>query len=228
MAGLVPAPIIVVERFGDVPGAALYPEEEAAIARAVPKRRNEFTTVRHCARMAMAALGVEPCALVPGPSGAPTWPSGVVGSMTHCAGYRAAAVARSTDIATLGIDAEPHEPLPAGMLRRVGCGSEQGHLAQLAADFPAICWDRVLFSAKESVYKAWFLLTRRWLGFDETELTFDPVNGRFEVALLNGLPEGVDPLRIHGLWAISDDFIATAVTGSFRRRSTTVTDEGNY
>ena len=38
----------------------LYPEEEAVVARAVPKRRREFTVVRGCARRAMEKLGVPP------------------------------------------------------------------------------------------------------------------------------------------------------------------------
>ncbi|WP_306332212.1 4'-phosphopantetheinyl transferase [Streptomyces sp. KL109B] len=69
-------------------------QEEALIARAVPKRRNEFTTVRACAHDALAGLGLAPVPLLPDERGAPGWPPGVVGSMTHCPGYGAAAVPR--------------------------------------------------------------------------------------------------------------------------------------
>ncbi|HEY3692789.1 MAG TPA: hypothetical protein VGL46_21300 [Pseudonocardiaceae bacterium] len=50
--------------------------------------------------------------MVPGERRKPVWPPGVVGSLTHCTGYRAAAVAHRRGVLTVGIDAEPHEPLP--------------------------------------------------------------------------------------------------------------------
>jgi 4'-phosphopantetheinyl transferase EntD len=211
VAKLVPDSVVVVERFTDVSGVTLFPAEEAAIARAVPKRRNEFTTVRYCARLALAALGAEAVPLVPGQRGAPTWPSTVVGSMTHCDGYRAAAVAREAEIVTLGIDAEPHEPLPEGVLGLVSRPSEQRRITELAAAFPAVCWDRVLFSAKESVYKAWFPLARQWLGFEEAELTFDPVAETFEVAILKAPPAGVDLTNLRGRWTVAHGLVATTV-----------------
>src|SRR5437868_12446432 len=92
--------------YDDPPGAVLFPEEEPAVAKAVDKRRREFTTVRWCAREALAGLGMPPVPIMRGEKGAPRWPDGVVGSMTHCDGYRAAAVAKARDIAALGIDAE--------------------------------------------------------------------------------------------------------------------------
>ena len=88
---LLPPPVRVVELFADPPEADLYPEERALVAGAVAKRVNEFTAVRHCARRAMAALGLPPAPVVPDERGAPRWPDGVVGAMTHCDGYRAAA-----------------------------------------------------------------------------------------------------------------------------------------
>ena len=109
---ILPPAVAVVETFGDLPGATLFPEEEAAIARAVPKRRREFATGRGCARAALNRLGEPPVPILRGPQGAPLWPAGVVGSITHCDGYRAAAVARTSDIATVGLDAEPDKPLP--------------------------------------------------------------------------------------------------------------------
>jgi 4'-phosphopantetheinyl transferase EntD len=211
VAGLVPDSVTVVERFADVSGVPLFAAEEAAIARAVPKRRNEFTTVRYCARLALAALGVEPVPLVPGPRGAPVWPSGVVGSMTHCDGYRAAAVAQATDIVALGIDAEPHEPLPDGVLDLVSRPTERRHITELAGAFPDVCWDRVLFSAKESVYKAWFPVAEQWLGFEEAELSFDPMGGTFEVTILKAPPIDVDLTNLHGRWSVAGVLVATTV-----------------
>jgi 4'-phosphopantetheinyl transferase EntD len=211
--GILPPQVAVEEAFGDVPHVKLFPDEEAVIANAVEKRRNEFATARVCARAALAKLGVPPAPIVPGLRGAPQWPPGVVGSITHCAGYRASAVARDLDVVTIGVDAEPHGELPPGVLQAIASRSEQGKLAALAAARPEVCWDRMLFSAKESVYKAWFPLTRRWLGFEEASVTIDPVNQTFTARLLVDGPvvnravlTGFD-----GRWLVSGGLIVTAI-----------------
>ena len=209
LAGLVPAGVEVVEAFTDPPDGALFAEEEALLARAVDKRRREFTTVRWCARAALARLGVAPAPILPGERGAPGWPSGIVGSMTHCDGYRAAAVARDREVRTLGVDAEPHAPLPDGVLAVVTVPAELDHLAGLRAGWPAVHWDRILFSAKESVYKAWFPLTRRWLDFTGAQVSMDPATNTFH-ALLD--PAEDPPVAgFHGRFAVAAGLIVTAI-----------------
>lgn len=210
---ILPAQVIAVEAFGDPPGAALLPEEEAAVARAVDQRRREFTTARSCARAALARLGLPPVPIVPGLRGAPQWPDGVVGSMTHCAGYRACAVASDRDLLTIGLDAEPHDKLPEGVLRTVSSHEERERLTALAASVPGIYWDRMLFSVKESVYKAWFPLTQRWLGFEDASVTIDPGKGTFTVRLLVDGPCFNDrPLTgFTGRWLVDDGLIITAI-----------------
>ncbi|MEV7288983.1 4'-phosphopantetheinyl transferase superfamily protein [Streptomyces sp. NPDC093252] len=173
---LLPASVAAVETFGhdDTAEAALYPEEAALVERAVTKRRREFATVRVCARAAMERLGVPPHPVLTGERGAPNWPGGLVGSMTHCEGYAAAALARAGDLASLGVDAEPHGPLPDGVLEAVALPAERARLARLTAHRPDLHWDRLLFSAKESVYKAWFPLTGAWLDFSEADIDLTP------------------------------------------------------
>ena len=100
IAEILPSSVVSVEAFADSLDATLYPEEEAVVARAVAKRRREFTTVRACARTALARLGRPPAPIIPGPRGAPGWPPGIVGSMTHCDGYRACALALAASVHT--------------------------------------------------------------------------------------------------------------------------------
>ncbi|MFD3496741.1 4'-phosphopantetheinyl transferase [Streptomyces sp. NPDC058676] len=171
---LLPATVVAVEAYGhDEPANAwLYPEEEAVMVKAVPKRRREFAVVRGCARRAMEKLGVPPQPVLPGERGAPRWPAGLTGSMTHCDGYSAAALVRTTDLASLGIDAEPDGPLPDGVLTSVALPAELDRVLRLSRDHPGTHWDRLLFSAKESVYKAWFPLTGKWLDFSEADIEF--------------------------------------------------------
>jgi 4'-phosphopantetheinyl transferase EntD len=210
---ILPAPVVAAEEFGDVPDVVLFPEEEAAIAKAVDKRRREFSTARACARAALAKLGLPPVPIIPGLRGAPQWPPGVVGSITHCAGYRACAVARNDEVITIGLDAEPHDKLPVGVLDAISSATERARLAALTAAIPNVCWDRMLFSAKESVYKAWFPLTRRWLGFEEASVDIDPVAGMFTAQLLTSGPvvNGAVLTGFEGRWLVRNCLIATAI-----------------
>lgn len=210
---IVPTKVVTTEAFSDPPDSWLFPEETEAIARAVDKRRREFTTARACAREALARLGFEPVAIARGPGGAPRWPDGVTGSITHCSGYRACAVARTRDADSIGIDAEPNEATPDGVLRTVSGDAERAHLAGLPAARPGIHWDRLLFSAKESVYKAWYPLTGRWLGFEDASISIDPARETFTARLrvpgpvINGRRRDV----FEGRWIMREGLIATAV-----------------
>jgi 4'-phosphopantetheinyl transferase EntD len=177
-------------------------------------RRREFATARSCARVALARLGRPAVAVLPGPHGAPQWPEGVTGSITHCAGYRAAAVALTRDVVSLGVDAEPNEPLPDdGMLELIALDAERVRLGQLAAVMPCVCWDRLLFSAKESVYKTWFPLARRWLGFESADILIDPRAGTFTARLLvqGPLVNGSPLTLLNGRWLADHGLLVTAV-----------------
>ena len=103
-----------------------------------------------------------PVPILKGDKGEPCWPDGVVGSLTHCTGYRGAVVGRSAAVRSVGIDAEPHDVLPDGVLDAISLAAERREMAQRAG---RLHWDRILFCAKEATYKAWFPLTKRWLGF---------------------------------------------------------------
>jgi 4'-phosphopantetheinyl transferase EntD len=122
---LLPPGVVVVDRPVRDEVAALLPEEAAEIAKAVAKRRFEFATGRACARQALAQLGVAPLALVSGPDRAPLWPAGVVGSISHTDRWCAAAVARARDVAALGIDLEPDEPLAPELWKQVATERER-------------------------------------------------------------------------------------------------------
>ena len=214
IAELMPPGVAVADATGPLPGEALLPEEEPLVAKAVGKRRAEFTTGRTCARIALAALGRPPVPVLSGPKREPLWPEGIVGSITHCDGYRAAAVAPDTLLASLGIDAEPHEALPDGILDRVTLPAERAALAALPA---GVHWDRLLFSAKESVYKTWFPLARRWLGFEEATLEFrpgpDPARGTFAAEVLAaGMTVGGREIRhLEGRYAVGGGLLVTAI-----------------
>jgi 4'-phosphopantetheinyl transferase EntD len=134
--------------------------------------------------------------------------------MTHCDGFRAAAVARRSHLVSLGIDAEPHAELPDGVRESVTVGAELAMLERLIRERPEVHWDRLLFSAKESVYKAWYPMTKRWLDFTEAELDLDVRAGRFTARLLVPGPElpGYGTVTgFAGRWLVRDGLVMTAV-----------------
>ncbi len=214
------------EAFDDAPEADMFPAEQAVIAHAIDSRRREFGTVRRCARQALAELGIPAVPLLPGEGRAPRWPDGVVGSMTHCAGYRAAAVARSPATLAVGIDAEPNEPLPEGILQVISLDEERARLAELAtrdvghADIghgdvghgDVVNWDRLLFCCKEAVYKAWYPLARRWLDFESALVSIDPA-GSFTARLLVSGPQvgGTELEGFSGRWLAAGGLLLATI-----------------
>jgi 4'-phosphopantetheinyl transferase EntD len=217
---LLPAAVAVAEARGDI-ADALLPEEKPFVADAVEKRRREFTTGRACARSALAQLDLPPCPILSGPHGAPQWPAGIVGSITHCEGYRACAVARTEELASIGIDAELDAPLPDGLLGDIALAGEREHLQALAREEPGVSWDRLLFSAKESVYKAWFPLAERWLGFEDACLAIDRGGRTFSARLLVPGPtlDGAELTGFAGSWSVQEGIVLTAIAVPTSRRS---------
>jgi 4'-phosphopantetheinyl transferase EntD len=210
---LLPDAVVVVETREDLMNTELFPAEAQSLGRAVEKRRREFMTGRACARLALERLGVTPVAIASGERGEPLWPAGVVGSITHCATYRACAIARARQLATIGIDAEPDAALPDGVLAQIAGPEERGCLAELRRTAPVMHWDRLLFSAKESAYKASFPISKRRLGFEDAVVEVDPVAGTFSARLPVWGPTLADgqPGRLSGRWLAQDGLLLTAV-----------------
>ncbi|MDB5065285.1 MAG: 4-phosphopantetheinyl transferase [Chloroflexi bacterium] len=207
---LLPAGVACEERFDDPPDALLLEGEAAAMGRGAARRRREHATGRHCARVAMARLGLPVAAVGRGSSGEPLWPGGVVGSITHCDGYRAAAVARRAVVVAIGIDAEPHQPLPEEVPGLVLVPEERAWIERLGRSRPETCWDRLVFSAKESVFKAWYPAAQRWLGFEDAEISVDAPSAVFRARLRVPAPQPL-PEALTGRWLIRDGLVLTAV-----------------
>jgi 4'-phosphopantetheinyl transferase EntD len=195
------------------PGGILFPEEEQVIAQAVPERRRDYATVRSCARACLQRLDYPPVPILPGVGGAPVWPDGIRGSMTHCIGYAAAAVGTHPPIFAIGIDAEPAAPLPDGVLDLIATPAEQDRLARIQPEPDSPHWDRLLFSAKEAIYKAWFPLVGEWLDHQQAEILIEPQEGSFTAQLSrDGLIIDGRPIRrLSGRWIQERGILLTAV-----------------
>src|SRR5215471_17196874 len=133
---ILPAVAVAAESLDNQGEQELFPAEAAAVATADPVRRSEFAAGRAVAHAALARLPAPAGPILPGRAGEPRWPDGVVGSITHCAGYRACAVAPARGMAAIGIDAEPCLTLADGLLAAVAGAAERAWLAELGAASP--------------------------------------------------------------------------------------------
>lgn len=203
-------PGVVVEQTGELIDQPVAPAEEAAVATAVPVRRAELRTGRVLARRAIGRLGLPglAAAVIPvGPGREPVWPSGVVGSITHCPGFCAAAVARGEQLAALGIDVEPAQPLPPEVRAVVATPDELAAVDELGVP------DRLLFCLKEAVFKAWYPATGAWLDFLDVRVEVG-ADGRFAVVpVADHLGAGGAWLAgLVGTWCATPSWLAATVT----------------
>jgi 4'-phosphopantetheinyl transferase EntD len=214
LSDVLPETVSAAELYTDPPDLAPLPEEEPLIAKSVAKRRNEFITVRFCARLALEGIGVPPVPILKGDKGEPCWPDGVVGSLTHTEGFRGAAVGRRGAVRSVGIDAEPHGVLPDGVLDAISLPAERSEISALPA---GLHWDRILFCAKEATYKAWYPVTKRWLGFEDAHIAFSlddsGTSGRFESRILidPAALSGPPLTSLRGRWSVRDGLALTAI-----------------
>jgi 4'-phosphopantetheinyl transferase EntD len=148
----------------------LLPEESACAAAMSPRRRRDFTHGRSCARLALAGLGYRDCAVPVGADRAPVWPDGVVGSISHCDGTAAAAVAHDAETTGIGLDIESSEGLEDNLLPMI-CRREER--ARLEATDAGPLLAKLIFSAKESVFKCVWPAVRRFVDFQEVEVRLD-------------------------------------------------------
>jgi 4'-phosphopantetheinyl transferase EntD len=201
---LADGPAVVAGVFPDAPVRVVGVDDRCPVpgtpasapANAVAKRRDQWQRGRLCGRLAAQLCGRSVDVISTDPDGAPVWPAGFVGSITHCDGFAAAAVASDPGVAAVGVDAEPDRPLPGGVIDRIATPSE---LESQPDGLPP----RALFCAKESAFKA----LSSWRGMrpgakdlvaragDDGTLRVDLVDGVAQDVSLSGgwttMPNGV-------------------------------------
>lgn len=184
----------------------LHPAERVVVSRAVDNRKGEFGDARWCAHQALRELGMDSAsAILKGEKGMPLWPEGYTGSLTHTDGLRIAVAAPTDALRSVGIDAEPAQPLPEGVLDQIARSPER-HWVDVQKAAGNDWADLLLFCAKEATYKAWFPITMRWLGFEDAEIDIRP-DGTF-IAYLLVRPTPVP--FIEGRWMVRAGYVCAA------------------
>lgn len=164
--------------------ADLWPQEQAAIVRAIPKRQHEFAAGRRAARQAMAELGLPPAEIAAGQDRAPIWPAGLTGSIAHCETHCIAVLSQTHR--SIGIDIEPGLPLDADLIPIVCTAQELLWLHDYPAHERGLVAKRI-FCAKEAVYKAQYPVIGQVIGFDALIVRLNR-DDTFDVIWLQAIP----------------------------------------
>ncbi len=167
--------------------APLFPAEETAVARAVPKRRTEFQAGRQAARAALAALGVAPAVIPMGEDRAPVWPDGFTGSISHSDSYAAAIAAPCPPASALGLDMETDTTLEPDLWDIVLTMQELEWLQTMPASERGQLAKR-LFTIKECAYKAQYGVSRSMLDFQAFNVCFSEHGSRFSAEFQLDVP----------------------------------------
>jgi 4'-phosphopantetheinyl transferase EntD len=190
-------------------GQGLHPEERLQVRGAVTQRVREFAAGRACARAALAQLGFPSVTLLSRDDRLPIWPAGITGSITHTLNYCAAAIVPTSVARSIGLDAEPNEPLDSELISYVCSPEELSWLRHNAPEEEHGRLARLVFSAKEAVFKSQFPITYRYLEFSEVQVTLDLDSARFDarVATHGNLAGG----SFSGSYLLTPELIVTGV-----------------
>jgi len=211
---LFPATVVAAQMCEPGDAALLLPGEREAIAHAVPKRIQEFTAGRLCARRALAEFGIRDFALRMGADRQPVWPEGFAGSITHTDAWCVAVVADQTAFMGVGVDSEVVGRVGPRVLPRICTTAESEWLKGLA---PAE-HDRALtlvFAAKEAFYKAQYPSTRERLSFRDVAIEASDWGGSRGAFLVRPLRcIALEPLvsgGFPGRYEFHDEFVSAGV-----------------
>jgi 4'-phosphopantetheinyl transferase EntD len=187
----------------------VYPEELALLASAGPARRAEVLTGRALAHDALEELGAPAASLGRRDDRSPAWPDGFGGSISHAGGWCVVVVARLAAGWGVGIDLERDEPLTPAVAARVLRPDERARLDRNGSSTR----DAVLvFSAKESVFKAANPVTGAWFEHHDVDIDLGSLGddaGGFATSFPGRGRRAVESLVIDGRWQRVDGFVLT-------------------
>ena len=163
--------VVAYELWGPGDPDWLLDDERGLVTEAVPTRVEQFAAGRRCARLALAELEIDAGPILRSSARAPSWPDGVIGSITHTEGYALAVVGRPTDqLRSVGVDAERSGRVEDHLHRRLFGETEQAWLDSFDGDRRSEAATE-MFGLKESFYKAQYPLTAAWVGFHDVAIS---------------------------------------------------------
>ena len=192
----------------------LHPEEEKISASfGSSKRRAEFSLGRYCARRALSKFELQSLPILRNiESREPYWPKSVRGSITHSEGFAAVAVGLTKDVSGIGIDLESlSRVVDFNIMRHVCVENERKFLDSLSPEH-ATRNLRIIFSAKESIFKCFFPISQTYLYFQDAEIIIDEKNYEFTF-ILSKACSGITSVGFQhfGKYLIKSDLLLTSI-----------------
>jgi len=168
----------------------LLPEEQViAESFGSQQRRAEFTLGRICAHGALSRFGLEFEPILRNPeTREPCWPDSVWGSITHSSGYAAVAVGLKNKIKGVGIDLESISRSVDFNIRRHVCVDSELEWLESLQIKQADRALRIIFSAKESIFKCLYPGTKSHLTFKDAEITINETEKNFSFIIIKSCP----------------------------------------
>ena len=189
--------------------------EEHAIAESFgsQKRRDEFRFGRICAHRALSRFGLESEPILRNPeTREPCWPISVCGSITHSAGFAAVAVGLKKEINGIGIDLESFSSsLDIKISRHVCVDSELEWLESLSTKQARRAL-RIIFSAKESIFKCLYPRTKTYFSFKDAEVSVNDDENKFSFTIFKSFPGIIQQdFPLHGRFSEMDKMLLTSI-----------------
>lgn len=138
----------------------------------VSKRKAEFLAGRFCAIKSLAAFGIKNDTQIDvGEKRCPVWPKGVGGSISHSSRNAIAATFKSSKLSSIGIDIEKliTNEVRNKIQNKILYYNEPDILNINVGKEPLLF--TLIFSLKESFFKAAFPLVQEYFDFDAIEVT---------------------------------------------------------
>ena len=192
----------------------LLPEEEKISASfSSSKRRTEFSLGRYCAHRALSKFELQSVKILRNAATRePCWPESVRGSITHSDGFAAAAVGLTKDVSGIGIDLESLSRVVDFNIRRHVCVDKEREFLESLPTEQANRYLRIIFSAKESIFKCFFPISQTYLYFQDAEIIIEENNSKFSF-LLSKACSGITSagFQHYGMFSIKDDLLLTSI-----------------
>ena len=153
----------------------LHPAEENYFSQlSSVSRKEHYRSGRICAGEVLSKLGTLGQPVLRDPqTREPLWPEGISGAITHSGKWAAAAAGKTSDVSGIGIDLEDLErQVDSRISRHVCIPEEQKWLQECEEDFLEQNL-KIIFSAKESIFKAFFPYTRTYLHFHDARILME-------------------------------------------------------
>lgn len=185
------------------------------ICNSVPKRQAEFIAGRLCAQAVLQLYGHNNYCVRSGSHREPVWPPGFIGSITHNGKYAAALACPDGVLMGIGIDIETivQDEDRQALEALVVSADEVAYLTASAGELSYDCLLTLVFSAKESFFKAAFAHVKHYFGFDA--LRVEHIDREQRIICLRAVVALCERLPLGRLYQARYEFIGHASIFTF-------------